>query len=351
VSAKKSNPLPNIGDRQDQSIPQHYPYWKSNTPYYIQKQGRAMKTDLQELENQLKPAMEAFARGEIYEAVDYATETLSAARANGGPQWRALIPLIRSSKLAQIGHMCPFTQHAYSRPRGYPGDALLLDWIYRDFRINRPPADNSLSAMLYRRTNGCAPSTAVRWRKQHLAHLIDDIAATKPNARVLAVAAGHLREADVSNALQRGKLRELVALDQDPTSLEEIEHCYVSHGLPITTVCAPIKSVITGRYKVEDFDLIYSAGLYDYLDPSTASALTARLFDGLNPGGKLVVTNFLHGTPDLGWMEALMDWFLIYRTPDEIKSFANRIPEHQIDRMHGYKCPTGCVGYLGLRRI
>jgi extracellular factor (EF) 3-hydroxypalmitic acid methyl ester biosynthesis protein len=304
-----------------------------------------------DLEHALKPAMEAFERGEVQEAVDGVTDILSGLRTNAGAEWKKIIPQIRSSKLAEISHLCPFTHHAFSRPRGYPGDALLLDWIYRDFRLNRPPSEASLAAKLYRRTNSSAPSTAVRWRRQHLAHLIDDVAANNPNARILAVAAGHLREADLSVALQRGKVRKLVALDQDATSLAEIEHRYVAHGLPIDTVCAPIKDLITGRYKVEDFDLIYSAGLYDYLDAPTAAALTARLFEGLIPGGKLVVTNFLQGTPDLGWMEALMDWFLIYRTHEEVKSFASRIPEGKIARMHGYKCPTGCVGYLSLKKL
>jgi extracellular factor (EF) 3-hydroxypalmitic acid methyl ester biosynthesis protein len=181
--------------------------------------------------------------------------------------------------------------------------------------------------------------------------LIDDAAAIKPNARVLAVAAGHLREADLSIALQRGKLREVVALDQDAKSLEEVDLRYTTQGMPITTVCAPIRDVISGRYKVEDFDLIYSAGLYDYLDASTAAMLTHRLFRGLNPGGKLVVTNFLHGTPDLGWMESLMDWYLIYRTQDEVNAFASAVATDEIARRHAYKCPTGCIGYLSLRKV
>jgi extracellular factor (EF) 3-hydroxypalmitic acid methyl ester biosynthesis protein len=303
-----------------------------------------------DFETTLRPAMEAFEKGEVYEAVDFVTERLSEVRDAAGSEWPALVTKIRSSKLAEIGHQCPFTLHAFSRPRGYPGDALLLDWIYRDFRLIRPPAEHTLAAKLYRRTNSSAPSTAVRWRRQHLAHLIDDAAAANPNARILAVAAGHLREADLSVALQRGKLRQLVAFDQDATSLAEIDHRYVAHGMPVTTVCANIKDLITGRYKVEDFDLIYSAGLYDYLDAPTAAALTARLFDGLNPGGRLVLTNFLQGTPDLGWMESLMDWYLIYRTQAEVKDFASRIEKETIARAHNYKCPTGCVGYLSLKK-
>ncbi len=299
----------------------------------------------------LRPALEAFSRDEIFEAVDLVVEELDYARATLGEAWPAVIPKIRESKLAEIGTHCPFTQHAFSRPRGYPGDALLLDWIYRDFRLLKRPEPNSLAAKLYRRTTQSSGATAVRWRRQHLAHLIDNASDAKPNARVLVAAAGHLREADLSMALQRGRVREVVALDQDAQSLAEIDHRYTAHGMPIKTVCAPIKDVITGRYAVEDFDLIYSAGLYDYLDEKTSENLTARLFAGLNPGGRIVTTNFLHGLHSIGWMEALMDWFLTYRTMDEIKSFKNRIPAEQIDRVHAYKCPTGSIGYVRLKRV
>ncbi len=309
-----------------------------------------MTTLTLDLERALAQALRAFEGGEIQEAIDRVTDQLSVMRGEASAQWPEIVSAIRQSRLAEIGHQCPFTHHAFTRPRGYPGDALLLDWIYRDFRLLRRPDEHSLSAKLYRRTNSSLPSTAVRWRRQHLAHLIDEAAAAKPNARVLAIAAGHLREADLSFALQRGKLSELVALDQDAKSLEEIDRAYIAPGMPVTTVCAPIRDVISGKYRVEDFDLIYSAGLYDYLDAATASRLTQKLFDGLRPNGKLVVTNFLYGTPDLGWMESLMDWFLIYRTQDEVRAFADTISADQIAHSHYYACATKCIGYLSLRK-
>jgi extracellular factor (EF) 3-hydroxypalmitic acid methyl ester biosynthesis protein len=309
-----------------------------------------MTTPLFDLERDLAQAVVAFEKGEVQEAVDRVTDRLSEVRIQAGERWPEVVAAIRASKLSQIGHQCPFTHHAFSRPRGYPGDALLLDWIYRDFRIVRRPDEGSLAAKLYRRTNSSLPSTAVRWRRQHLAHLIDEAAAAKPRARVLAIAAGHLREADLSIALQRGKLAELVALDQDAKSLDEIDRSYIAQGMPVSTVCAPIRDVISGRYRVEDFDLIYSAGLYDYLDAPTAQRLTQKLFAGLTSGGKLVVTNFLYGTPDLGWMESLMDWYLIYRTQDEVNAFANGIAAEEIGHSHSYKCATQCIGYLSLRK-
>ena len=303
----------------------------------------------------LAPALSAYDDGHYAEAVDHATLALSGMRTRaletgGSAAWNHLIAEIRSTPLFDIAQLDPFTSHSFKKPRGYPGDALLLDWIYRDFRLLARPQHGTEGARLYRETIDCGPAEAVRWRRPRLADLIDDAAATKPAARVLALAAGHLREADLSVALQRGHIGEVVALDQDEQSLAEINHRYASNGMPITTVHATIRDVIAGRYQIADFDLIYSAGLYDYLPAPVAEKLTTELWAGLNPGGQLLLTNFLHGSKDRGWMAALMDWFLIYRDEGEIDAFANSIPAQQIQRKHAYLCPTGSIGYLSLRK-
>lgn len=307
------------------------------------------------IDNAFMPALNAFNDGHYTEAHDWATSALSRlfdeSMANGGlSRWQGVVAEIRNTELFGIAQQDPFTAHGFNKPRGYPGDALLLDWIYRDFRLLRQPHPGTPSARLYREVIDSSPAVSVRWRRQRLADLIDEAAAAKPKARVLAVAAGHLREADLSTALQRGLIGEVVALDQDETSLSEVSQRYTAAGMPVTTVHAPIRDVIAGRYKVADFDLIYSAGLFDYLAPGVAEKLTASLWRGLNPGGQLVLTNFLEGTTDRSWMEALMDWWLIYRTPADIDAFANSVPPEEIRRKHAYTCPTGNIGYLSLRK-
>ena len=308
------------------------------------------------IEQAFAPALSAFNDGHYTEAHDWAKRALSRlfdeSMANGGlSSWQGVVAEIRNSPLFGIAQQDPFTAHGFTKPRGYAGDALLLDWIYRDFRLLRQPHHGTPSAHMYREVIDSSPAVSVRWRRQRLADLIDEAAAAKPKARVLAVAAGHLREADLSTALQRGLIGEVVALDQDDTSLSEIAQRYTSAGMPVTTVHAPIRDVIAGRYKVSDFDLIYSAGLYDYLAPAVAEKLTTALWRGLNPGGTLMLTNFLEGTADRSWMEAMMDWWLIYRTPVDIEGFANGIPSEEIRRRHAYTCPTGNIGYLNLRKV
>ena len=313
-------------------------------------------SDVLELPAEFDTALAALGDGHYPEAVDLVVNTLAALREGavergGIDAWQADATLMRASPVFAVAQRDPFTSHSVKRPRGYPGDALLLDWIYRDFRLLKQPAPNTEASSLYREVIKMSAAEAVRWRRQRLADLIDETAARKPNARVLAVAAGHLREADLSVALQRGRIGEVVALDQDEESLAEVDRRYTASGMPVTTVKAPIRDVIAGRYKVSDFDLIYSAGLYDYLVDPIAEKLTTTLWQGLSPGGTLVVTNFLEGAKDRGWMEAMMDWWLIFRTPDQIDAFTRGIAPEEIHRKHAYVCPTGSVGYLSLRKV
>lgn len=186
-------------------------------------------TSLSTLNALLAPALHAYDDGHYAEAVDHATSALSGMRtraleSGGSEAWNHLIAEIRSTPLFDIAQLDPFTSHSFKKPRGYPGDALLLDWIYRDFRLLTRPQPGTQAARLYRETIDCGPAEAVRWRRQRLADLVDDAAATKPAARVLALAAGHLREADLSVALQRGLIGEVVALDRSSIRRQRDAH-------------------------------------------------------------------------------------------------------------------------------
>ena len=77
---------------------------------------------------------------------------------------------------------------------------------------------------------GTRPSArAVRYRRQLIAGLIDRVAAGG-EAAVLALAAGHLREAELSDAVQTGRIRDFVAFDQDEASLAVVARDYAHLG-------------------------------------------------------------------------------------------------------------------------
>ena len=80
-------------------------------------------------------------------------------------------------------------------------------------------------------------------------------------------------------------------------------------------------------------DLMYSIGLIDYFPDKLVIQLLNWIFDLLVPGGMVVLGNFDPRNPDRAFMDHLLDWPLIYRTPDDMRrifsssSFGDRAVE------------------------
>jgi extracellular factor (EF) 3-hydroxypalmitic acid methyl ester biosynthesis protein len=146
---------------------------------------------------------------------------------------------------------------------------------------------------------------SVALRRELIADRIDEIANTRQHIEILAVACGHLREAELSEALRAGKVARFVATDQDDASLDVVRQYRHEINGCIEPRRLTVKDFIAKKHKLGQFDLIYAAGLYDYLDAKTASRLTKRLFELLKPGGRILVGNFLEGLWELPYMEAL----------------------------------------------
>jgi hypothetical protein len=74
-----------------------------------------------------------------------------------------------------------------------------------------------------------------------------------------------------------------------------------------------IKDVGKPAHAENGYDLIYSSGLYDYLNDRVCQALNTHLYAQLRPGGVLIVTNFDPINPIRNVMEYIFEWFLIHR--------------------------------------
>ena len=226
-------------------------------------------------------------------------------------EWKLCVERIRQSELLSLVHQDPFTRRAFTKPRGYAGDAVMMDYIYGSEENWQAPESTALGKSVFQYTTAAAASAGVCSRREFIAECLDEVSRHRESPNVLAIASGHLREAAMSSAVRRRRFGTFIALDADPESLREVDRSYGHLG--IQTEQADIRKMLTGRLDYGTFDLIYSTGLYDYLNPKTAKKLTYHLFSMLNPGGKLVIANFLPTIRDIGYMEACMDWFLIYR--------------------------------------
>ena len=244
-------------------------------------------------------------------------------------RWSALASDCLKHPIATLLHQDPLTWRTFQKPKGYAGDATMLDLIYsmEDDRF-LPSFANPMTEAMFRFTASAPASRAVCARRRIIARLIDQVAEQITYPRILSIAAGHLREAALSQAVREGRIKELVALDQDEESLATIKHAYGMYS--VETRQGSVKSLLSPKLALGRFDLVYASGLFDYLSQRLAQRLTRTMFDLLHPGGQMLVTNFVPLIPDIGYMESFMDWHLIYRTHEEMLDLAATIPAEDI---------------------
>jgi len=231
--------------------------------------------------------------------------------------------------LRELVHLDPITRRSFEKPRGYAGDAILMDMIYGLYDGSKENG-SAIGHTIYEYNRQSDASSAVRTRRAMIARLIDETCEQRQNPRILSLACGHLREAELSEALQSKQVSKFLALDQDRKSLEVVRNSYSDLGIKALNVS--VRDMLGGAMKLETCDLIYSAGLYDYLETKAARKLTCVLFDMLAPGGILLLTNFLPQIRSVGYMEAFMAWKLIYRTEAEIVDLISRIPRREVEK-------------------
>lgn len=81
----------------------------------------------------------------------------------------------------------------------------------------------------------------------------------------------------------------------------------------ITPIHGSVRALLGGKISAERMDLGYAAGLFDNLANTVARRLCSVLFDSIAPGGRPLIGNFIPENHGRAYMEAFMDWHLIYR--------------------------------------
>src|SRR5215469_7651564 len=222
--------------------------------------------------------------------------------------------------------LSPVAARCFHKPLGYAGDFEMMNMIYRDESLGDTLFGRALSRVLLDSDAG----QAVRNRVHYLAGKISAaVARSGPRrpARILSVAAGPAMELQqilrTDPALVRAGRAEIALLDQDAGALrharEQIGAVATQAGVEVTLQClntsirTAIVKGLTGSY-----DLIYSAGLFDYLKDRTARAAVARLVESLAPGGHAVIGNFSTANPTRPFMELFLDWPLHHRSASDL---------------------------------
>jgi len=227
-------------------------------------------------------------------------------------RWPGLRDTYRAHPLHRTMLEDPYVARCFEKPRGYAGDAALIDLVY-----DRQPPDGTTARgqSLFQVTIGFPTAEAVRLRRDFAEDLVGKAHAA--GQRVLSLACGHFREGDM---LKGRSLDGIVLVDQDPLSLARVRSF---HDGAVTCHEANVFSYLRGAVsRGEQFDLVYTLGLTDYLDDRAMTLLHKMVHAVLAPGGRFILANFVPHHLATGWMDAVMDWHLIYREPAELAGFA-----------------------------
>ena len=221
----------------------------------------------------------------------------------------------------------PAARRAYLKPFGYPGDYEVMRFLYE-----RPFEGTTLFAKtMSLAVDEMAASKAVRFRKDLVRRRLETRLEARTDAlRVLAIASGPAQELCelLTDSAELAAPLEVVMFDQDKAALayayrrlQPLTEGRRGPPVKIVYLNESIKRLFRDRTMFDDFgrfDVIYSAGLFDYLRPATAVQLTRDFYSRLRPGGDLLIANMVPENPSRWYMEHQLDWQLLYRSRAEL---------------------------------
>lgn len=200
--------------------------------------------------------------------------------------------------------------YVYRKPLGYAGDFRLIDMIYTGHRTDHQAYERWDRYFHYQ-----AATDAVRNRKDFFKQqLLHKLSGRKAPLHLLNVASGPARD-----------LYELYAMidpDMLVTTCVDIDADAIAFA---SGLCSPYATQISFYQKnilrfssAEKYDVIWSAGLFDYFEDRLFVMALKRLLTLLRPGGEILVGNFSEHNPSRGYMELFGEWFLIHRSREEL---------------------------------
>jgi extracellular factor (EF) 3-hydroxypalmitic acid methyl ester biosynthesis protein len=257
----------------------------------------------------------------------------------------------------------PFAHRAYQKPLGYAGDYEMVNMMTRN-----PQEGASLFAKIFNvwlLQQGSA--AAHRNRLMYLTKCIEAetfrVSRTGNKARIFDFACGPAVE--VQQFLDYSPLSEQVEFTL--TDFDNETLAYTQKAINDTKgrlgwqtsvqfqkkavhqLIKDSQKLVAAENRAKDeYDFIYCAGLFDYLNDYTCKQLIKIFHQRLAPGGLLVVTNVTPLTSNRGSLELILDWHLIYRDAAQLEQLCSDIIPKEKVRVKSDK--TGINIFLEARK-
>ena len=234
----------------------------------------------------------------------------------------------------------PFVHRTFTKPLGYAGDYEMVNMMLRDgwegptgyakivnyFHILRGPAEahrNRISILV-----------------QKLEELAKKGAESGKRLKVLNIACGPA--AEIQTLVEKSELSEFLeftlldfndlTLGYTRQKLKDISE-KSKRDLNVNYIQASVhellKSVHLEKLELgeDEHDMVYCAGLFDYLSDRVCTRLLRLFYRLIKPQGRVLVTNVDPSNSSTYLMEHLLEWYLIYRDQDHLSRMVKGLGE------------------------
>lgn len=253
------------------------------------------------------------------------------------PEQAAIHSAFAQAALHPLLLRAPFVFRTYSKPLGYAGDYQMVNQILDDPCQGASTYFQIINVALLQASVAAAHRNRIDMLVEFLKRMAEQARQAGRPFKVLNVACGPAVE--IQRFLQSYADPELLSfqlidfsdetLDWTRSRLSEIIK-KTGKDVSIKYVHDSVHELLKRRIEarsesLREFDVVYCAGLFDYLSDKVCARLLKHFAELAVIGGHLLVTNVHSNNPAKFGMEHLLEWFLIYR--DEAK-MADLMPEN-----------------------
>ncbi|HZZ26484.1 MAG TPA: class I SAM-dependent methyltransferase [Pirellulales bacterium] len=213
-------------------------------------------------------------------------------------------------------------QRALTKPRGYPGDAMLLTAIY-DGVAKSLGLGGYFDRYFLNTTLGRAVPARM-WEARRF--LMEELGRRRGRVDVMDVACGSCREYLGGFEPSADRETTFTCIDNDPETLEfaksQTQAALANSGITGRFIRYNALRMVSAESNIRRFgrsDVIYSVGLCDYIPDEYLIPLLAGWRESLNPGGVVYVAfkdTKLYDKTEYQW---LADWYFFQRTTDDCR--------------------------------
>ncbi len=255
--------------------------------------------------------------------------------------------------------MCsPFAWRTYAKPLGYAGDYEMVNMILKDGAVGETLFARVLNAWFISQPPAEAHRNRISVLQQMLEQEAVRVGTQGRRLKVLNLGCGPAIE--IQRFLAASALSERVdftLLDFNDETLaytkQVLGECARQHrrSLSVDFIKKSVVQLLKGGERTglaNDYDIVYCAGLYDYLPDRICRQLNSIYHGLLGSGGMLMVTNVDASNPIQHMLDYVLEWHLIYRNAAQFRALAPT--EADAEQVRVYADITGVNIFMEVRR-